>query len=111
MRIKIETILKPGEQAIVNDRSNRIDVKDFSSEEILAWKNGYFTFNNADIKSVMKTIARWYDIEVTYTGAVGNVYFEGTISRFDSIEKLLKTISLTGSVKFKIVGRRVIVMA
>lgn len=104
-------LLKPGEQAAVVPDKTQIDLTTFSPEEVLGWKNGYFTFNNTPIKSVMKIIARWYDIDIFYEGdAINKVNFGGTISRFDRLEKLLNTISLTGSVKFRVEGRRVVVM-
>lgn len=112
-----EKILKPGEQSLVYNDSQDIKVKEVDVEEVLAWKRGYFIFNDEDIRTVMKTIARWYNIEVVYEGEIKNEIFIGTVSRFDNIEKLLKTIELTGGVHFKIEPkagnkgeRRVIVM-
>ena len=29
-------------------------------------RNGYFIFGNEDIKTIMKKISRWYDLEVKY---------------------------------------------
>ncbi|WP_017257132.1 FecR family protein [Pedobacter arcticus] len=95
-------ILKPGYQAVVSNNLPNINIKPVDVEEALAWKNGYFVFNNEDIKTVMKIIARWYNIEVVYEGNIKNEVFVGTVSRFDSIEKLLKTIELTGGVHFNI---------
>ncbi len=97
-----KTTLKPGSQAITYNTLPDITVKQVDIEEALAWKNGYFKFNGEDIRTVMKIITRWYDIKVEYEEDVKNEMFIGTISRFDSIEKLLKTIELTGGVHFKI---------
>lgn len=112
----LQKMLRPGQQSLINDASNNIEIKEVDVEEALAWKNGYFIFNNEDIKTVMKTISRWYNIDVVYEGEIKNEVFIGTVSRFDSIEKLLKTIELTGGVKFKVEakpdrkGKKVIVM-
>lgn len=112
----VQKALKPGQQSVVDNASNNIEVKDVDVEEAMAWKNGYFIFNNEDIKTVMKMISRWYEIEVVYQGNIQNEVFIGTVSRFDNIEKLLKTIELTGGVTFKVENkpgkkeRRVIVM-
>jgi hypothetical protein len=37
-------------------------------DDAIAWKNNVFQFGGADIKSVMRQFARWYDVEVTYEG-------------------------------------------
>lgn len=101
-------ILKPGEQGVIQFGS--MEVKDVNTEEVLAWKNGEFMFNNEDIKSVMNKISRWYDVEVIYQSPKKNVLIWGSISRFKSISDVLKLIELTGDVHFKVQGRRVIVM-
>ncbi|SEL43513.1 FecR family protein [Parapedobacter koreensis] len=100
--------LIPGQQSIVRGATTRVSVVDV--EQYIAWKNGYFAFADEHISQVMNVIARWYDIEVEYQGDMTNKYFGGTISRFEDFETLLKTIALTGSIRFKIAGRRVIVM-
>jgi ferric-dicitrate binding protein FerR (iron transport regulator) len=67
-------VLKPGEQAILASHSplpdgtlvkagltihDNVDVGD-----VMAWKNGLFHFENADMKTVMRQLSRWYDVEV-----------------------------------------------
>lgn len=100
--------LSPGKQSIVSGR--RTEIRDVETEPYIAWKNGYFAFPDEHISRVMNTIARWYDIEIDYQGDMTHKYFGGTLSRFEDFETLLQTIELTGSVRFKIEGRRVIVM-
>ncbi|HEY0175648.1 MAG TPA: FecR domain-containing protein, partial [Pedobacter sp.] len=59
--------LNPGQQAVVSkaDNSGNIKVlKDVDMEEIIAWKNGNFQFNNADIETVMRQISRWYNVDI-----------------------------------------------
>ncbi|WP_257669379.1 FecR family protein [Parapedobacter tibetensis] len=106
----IHRILNPNEEATVKRGSNIIQVAQVDPTNAIAWKNGYFAFSDEHITYVMTTIARWYDIEVEYQGDMTNKYFGGTISRFEDFETLLGTIALTGSIRFRIVGRRVIVM-
>jgi len=100
--------LSPGKQSVVKGRQT--EVRKVDTEPYVAWKNGYFAFPDEHISRVMNTIARWYNIEVEYQGDMTNKYFGGTLSRFENFETLLRTIELTGSVRFKIEGRRVIVM-
>ena len=49
--------------------------------KVMAWKNGLFQFDGADIKSIMRQIARWYDVEIEYAGKIPKRRFEGKISR------------------------------
>src|SRR5690606_32526774 len=104
-------ILKPNQQSIIRSGSRHIAVAQTDPSNAIAWKNGNFAFHDNDITEVMNTISRWYNVEVEYEGgSLQNKIFGGTISKFESFEKLLETIALTGTVKFRIEGRRVIVM-
>jgi len=76
----------------------------------LAWKNGNFAFDNASIQTVMDEVARWYDVEISYQDQLQGQHFSGTISRYENIDKLLKTISLAGGVHFERKGRRIYVL-
>ena len=58
----------------------------------------------------MNKISRWYDVDIEYKGKVPEKSLWGTISRFEDVSEVLKTLELTGSVHFKLEGRRLIVM-
>jgi len=75
----------------------------------MAWKNGKFIFNDEPLESIMRKIARWYDVDIEYQGIDPKETFGGSISRFENVSKVLKKLELTGGVQFKIEGRRIIV--
>ncbi|HEY8920987.1 MAG TPA: FecR domain-containing protein [Chitinophaga sp.] len=102
-------LLKPGQQAILGG-NKEFNINQVDPNDAIAWKNGYFLFKNEGIESVMRTIARWYDVDVSYQGDVLKQRLGGTVSRYEKLEDLLKTIELTKSLKFKIDGRRVTIM-
>lgn len=100
--------LKPGEQAVVS--SNKIEIKAFDTDMAVAWKNGMFMFNGQDLESIMGQVARWYDVNVEYQHpALKNQTFDGSVSRFQNISQLLEVLESTGSVHFKLEGRRLLV--
>jgi len=100
-------ILKPGEQSVLI--GNKLQVGQASLEEAMAWKNGYFMFESENIRSIMRKVSRWYNIEVVYQGEVTEETFSGVVDRFANVSQILKKLSLTNRVHFKIEGRRVIV--
>jgi transmembrane sensor len=104
-----QAFLKPGQQAVLNQQQS-FNIRPVNTEEAIAWKNGYFIFNNENIQSIMRKVSRWYDVEVVYNGKVDERDFGGTVSRFDSVADVLKSLELTGTVHFKMEGRRIIVM-
>jgi hypothetical protein len=102
-------ILVPGEQAQVSDAGTKV-TDDIDLEDVMAWKNGYFKFNDS-LENVMRKISRWYNIEVTYANNVDpSLRFGGKISRYKNLSSALKIMELTGNVHFKVQGRRVTVM-
>ncbi|WP_377022457.1 FecR family protein [Mucilaginibacter angelicae] len=101
-------ILIPGEQALFTGHTFRL--ADASMEQVMAWKNGYFRFDNTPVEQVMRELARWYDIEVRYEGPVSAEKLNGRISRSKNISKVLTALEATKIVRFKVEGRRVTVM-
>ncbi|MFD2553564.1 FecR family protein [Sphingobacterium tabacisoli] len=100
-------LLTPNHQIIYSERTGTHERKEIDPYYFTAWKDGVFAFDNTPLTSVMLDIARWYNVDVEYASDVSDVYFSGKISKLESFESLLQTIQWTGSVKFKINGRRV----
>jgi len=100
--------LKPGEQSTLTNR--RFMVKSIDVEEAIAWKRGYFYFNNENIESIMRKLSRWYNVDVQYEGKITDEGFYGTVSQTKNISQVLNILEKTKGVHFKIEGRRVIVM-
>ncbi|TWI85852.1 FecR family protein [Lacibacter cauensis] len=100
-------MLNPGEQAQI--RKNISIVKGVNVEAVMAWKNGMFSFDNADLRTVMNQIARWYDVEIVYEGSLPNEEFNGGTSRQENVSALLKVLEATGKIKFRLEGKKVFV--
>jgi transmembrane sensor len=113
-RVKVSSnttvMLSPGQQAKFNRRLKTIAVGDADIEEAVAWKNGYFMFANEDLHKIMRKVSRWYNVDVVYKDDLADLTFWGNVSRFENVSQVLKTLELTGTVHFKIEGRRIIVM-
>jgi ferric-dicitrate binding protein FerR (iron transport regulator) len=106
--IQDAVIIKPNEQAVVKSGSPLTINQSPNIEAVMAWKNGLFQFDRADINMVMKQIARWYDLEVEFNGNVAQ-HFGGSISRNENASKVFEMLEMTGGVKFKIEGKKVTV--
>ena len=112
VRIRNKTvnhILKPGQQAVVGKDQDEITiVPDINTSEVMAWKNGLFNFDRADIYTVMRQIGRWYDVDIEYKGRITR-HFGGSISQDVNVSQVFKMLELTGAVRFSIEGRKIIV--
>ena len=101
------SMLFPGQQAVIDGESLHV-IKDGNTDEAVAWKNGIFNFEGNDIQSVMRQIARWYDVDIKYEN-ISTAHFMGTISRNVNMSEVLNMIALTGAVHFKVEGRTITV--
>jgi transmembrane sensor len=100
--------LKPGEQAMSKDGALQ-KVTEVDTEEAVAWKNGRFHFEHADIKTVMRQVKRWYNVDVDYPQGVPGGHYRGKISRNVTAPQVLKILEESG-VRFRIEGRKITVL-
>jgi ferric-dicitrate binding protein FerR (iron transport regulator) len=99
--------LNPGEEAQISDKADVMVRKNVDTESAVAWMKGFFDFHNANIKTVMSQVSRWYNIDVQYNGAVPAQTFEGNIDRNIPLNELLALLQQMGATKFTIEGRTV----
>lgn len=105
---KIANKLSPGQQSTLSD--NTISIAEVDTEPYIAWKNNEFIFRNEDLRSVMKQIARWYNVTVHYADdAPTGLKIGGMVSRYSDIAVLLDMMAGTGKVNFRIDGKEITV--
>ncbi len=104
---KQSKLLLPGQQAQINDNQFSI-FNDVDVEEAVAWKNGLFKFNDADIQTILRQAARWYDVEVEIKGNDPGERFRGKISRDVKLSEFLRILEIN-QVSFQLQGKKLII--
>lgn len=95
------SILRPNQQAILNEKGFRISQVD--AENAIAWKKGYFSFNDERLENILLKISRWYNVQIVYEDeSLKNKKFWGSITRFGQLSKVLHLLEVTNEVKFNI---------
>jgi len=82
--------------------------KDVDVDSVIAWKDGWFHFERADIRTVMRILARWYDVEVLYEGKIPDREFGGDIERKLNLSQVLEILQ-KNQVHFEIEGKKITV--
>ena len=100
-------LLSPGQQA-QTDITTKI-IREADIEEALAWKNGLFQYNSTDLKTIMRQLARWYDVQVIYEGKMKDEFFSGSVPRTGNVSQLLHMLAMTNTVHFTIEGKNIYV--
>jgi len=102
------TTIKPGQQVRQKDDqlivSNNVNI-----EDVMAWKNGYFSFDGASTEEIMRQVSRWYDVSIVYEGNTKDERFAGSMPRSANASRLLEVLSLTKTVQFVIADKTITV--
>jgi ferric-dicitrate binding protein FerR (iron transport regulator) len=102
--------LVPGEQAALNRPDHQLTVNQADTRKAIAWKNGLFEFDHTDLASIMRQLARWYDIEVVYRVTPDETELGGSISKNLNLKEVLDLLEGNGINHFRIEGRKVLVL-
>lgn len=106
-----QTLLKPGQQARVSNNGITTVLDDANVDAAIAWKNGRFNFENADIAVVMRALAKWYDIEVVYEGPKFTHPFMGEMERNLMLSQVVRALEYTTGIHFRVEGKKLIVIS
>jgi transmembrane sensor len=104
-------LLKPGQQAVF-PASGETSVHTANTDAVTDWQHGKFYFNNDNIQTIMRKISRLYDVEVTYQNIskTANTNFVGSVNKFNDVSEILRKLELTGTIKFKRDGKKILVI-
>ncbi|WP_188315920.1 FecR family protein [Chitinophaga agrisoli] len=101
-------VLQPGYQASLSYTAAGIQVSRADTSQVLAWKNGIFNFDNADVQTVMKQLERWYNIEVQYENGVPAISFGGKMDRNLSLKNITRMLEIS-KVHCRLEGKKLII--
>lgn len=104
------SFLKPGQQARLSKEGKVSVVSGVDVEAVVAWKNGVFHFESADIETVMRQLSRWYDVDIVFKGKRRFDPLYADIPRNSRLSDVLDALELSGGAKFIIEGKRIVVM-
>ena len=102
--------LHPGKQAVYNKESGEVTVANVDVSYATAWREGRLRFRDRPLKEIMDFISRWYDVDVEYEDeSVKNYLFGCNFNRHVTVTPLLELFQSTGTVRFEVVGKKIIV--
>lgn len=104
--VKIETAdgevnLTPGKESVYNMDESDLIVRPANLDYITAWKTGYFLFNEEELEDILRVLNRWYGIEFIYNTSQKHT-FSGRFGRHNSLENILKAITMAGGPTFDV---------
>lgn len=106
--IKLTQKIRPGQQAQLRNNTPIQVMNDVDIEKVMAWKTGFFEFDNTDLSAIMQQVSRWYDVEISFEGKPSGEKFGGRISKSLPLSKILNLLK-TNNVEFRLEGRKLII--
>ena len=108
--IKVDDfVLTPGQQSFERDNGEISILNHADTEEVLAWKNDMFEFNEqTSLKTIMDQIGRWYDMDIVYVNTGKTYVLGGDMPRYSKLSDVLKILAYSG-IKFSVDGKKLIV--
>lgn len=105
---KQSTVIKPGQQAqLVGTQPIQV-ASSIDVAQVMAWKTGFFEFDNTALPTIMRQVSRWYDVDVLFEGSPSKERFGGRISKNLPLSEILKLLETNG-IRFKLEGRKLVV--
>lgn len=103
-----QAILAPSEQAVIIKGENRITVSEADIDKTIAWKTGMFEFENDGLPAIMRQLARWYDVEVIYSGDIPQLHYSGSIRKQATLSQALRILQTAG-IQYSITNKTITV--
>ncbi|MBL1411441.1 FecR family protein [Sphingobacterium faecale] len=100
--------LSPGQQAVLIDQKVKVSTVEVS--EYIAWKEGMFRFKSTPLPEALQQLERWYDLEIEYYDIPKEILVHASIKRDKKLSSILYALEEISNVKFKIQGRRLVLM-
>jgi transmembrane sensor len=94
-------LLHPGQQSVFSPAKGEVIISDADTSQAIAWKNGLFYFKGADVASIMKSLARWYNIDVEFDGEMPQRRFSGKIYRNVNAAQVMEIIDYS-AINYKV---------
>ena len=103
-------LLTPGHQAEMDKNSGKISMREVNVENYIGWKDKLFIFDEEDLVTIMKKLARWYDVDIIIeTPELKEKIFYGVIRKYENISKILGMLKKTQNIDYLIEGKKIVI--
>lgn len=94
--------LNPGEQVILNCKTNELKLQQVKTELFTCWKENLLKYENAPFEEVIKKMERWYDVKIIVDPAINTKERYTMTIKTESLREMLHLVSRTTKLKFEI---------
>jgi len=104
---KRQTLVQ-NEQITISKIDGQISKQKVNPYQYIAWKDGRFVFDDQNLCEIMKTLSKWYNVDVVFAREeLKNFRFTGNLERYSDFGEVLKKIQKTNEVEFTIENKQI----
>lgn len=102
--------MSPSQMLVINKRSGKVELKNLEKTNIYkSWIENKLVFKNIEFAELVKKLERKYGVQIIIRSkSLKSYHFDGTFEK-ETIKEVLKIISETLPIKYKIEGKVIII--
>lgn len=89
-------VLQPGQEAGINNKSGKLSIKHVDTDDAIAWINGQLSLESEDVPTLMRRIARWYNVSIRFEGDIPHKSFFGSVNKNVYLSQVLNALKSYG---------------
>ena len=91
--------LTPGQQAIFDNQSGDITIKNVDIEQYIAWKSGRIIFESTPLRDIMTYLSRLYDVDILFENkSKESIPFSINITKHNNFYEIAELLEKTNQV-------------
>lgn len=96
----LDIMLMPGEKSLFYKNSGTLDKVSYDSLLDLSWKDGVMVFQKSSLVDFIKTIERWYGVEVKIDGQPGDEWMISGKFNNESLKNVLESLRFARKLEY-----------
>ena len=110
-RLPAPVTLKPGDRLVFDRKEGRASRSRVSTRNYSQWMGGSLSFDDTSLADILTNLERWYAVEIDAPEAwTRQVRMSFKLIRNESIEEILKAMSLVVEMDYVCAGRRITII-
>jgi len=104
-----EIVLEPGQGATLSLKEGKLSTFEFDNKEFLSWKEGVLYFHNANERTVVEKLERWYGVSVLLLNSPHKKWGYTGEFKNKSLKEVLMSMSFAMDFDYTIKGDSVLI--
>lgn len=99
-------MLKPGEKLAMNSQNKEVTMALLNNDNVSAWKDNQFIFEDLPFNELCVRLSRWYDVEVRLESeSLKNITYSGKFKNKETIWQVMDIIKTTTPIEYTLNDR------